>query len=285
MDASSRACSPRCSSWSSSISLALVARFLLTGRGQEAATISIVVKTLALYTIMITGAIWEKVVFGRYLFADAFFWEDVFSMLVLALHSAYLAALVSRRVDARAQMALALAAYAAYVVNAGQFVLKLRAARLQAPPRSLRLRRRRDERDASRLRRPACAKLRVISERGQREVFCGLTGIVWLHRKIQDAFFLVVGSRTCAHLMQSAAGVMIFAEPRFATAILEERDLAGIADIDDELDRVVGAAAGAPPRHQAAVPRRLVPLRSHQDRPQARRRSGRTAAMPRPCAC
>jgi len=76
-------------------------------------------------------------------------------------------------------------------------------------------------------------------ERGQREVFCGLTGIIWLHRKIQDAFFLVVGSRTCAHLIQSAAGVMIFAEPRFATAIIEERDLAGRADANDELDRVV----------------------------------------------
>ena len=84
-----------------------------------------------------------------------------------------------------------------------------------------------------------CASAPVLEERGQREVFCGLTGIVWLHRKIQDAFFLVVGSRTCAHLVQSAAGVMIFAEPRFATAILDERDLAGIADIDDELDRVV----------------------------------------------
>jgi light-independent protochlorophyllide reductase subunit N len=80
----------------------------------------------------------------------------------------------------------------------------------------------------------------VLRERGQREVFCGLTGIVWLHRKIQDAFFLVVGSRTCAHLIQSAAGVMIFAEPRFATAILEERDLAGMADANAELDRVVG---------------------------------------------
>jgi len=88
----------------------------------------------------------------------------------------------------------------------------------------------------------ACAapppELETLRERGQREVFCGLTSIVWLHRKIQDAFFLVVGSRTCAHLLQSAAGVMIFAEPRFATAILEERDLAGMADIDDELDRV-----------------------------------------------
>lgn len=78
----------------------------------------------------------------------------------------------------------------------------------------------------------------VLSERGQREVFCGLTGIIWLHRKMQDAFFLIIGSRTCAHLMQSAAGVMIFAEPRFATAIIGERDLAGLSDAHDELDRV-----------------------------------------------
>jgi light-independent protochlorophyllide reductase subunit N len=82
-------------------------------------------------------------------------------------------------------------------------------------------------------------ELPVLKERGQREVFCGLTGIVWLHRKMQDAFFLVVGSRTCAHLVQSAAGVMIFAEPRFGTAILGERDLAGLADANEELDRVV----------------------------------------------
>ncbi len=79
----------------------------------------------------------------------------------------------------------------------------------------------------------------IIRERGQREVFCGLTGIIWLHRKIQDAFFLVVGSRTCAHLLQSAAGVMVFAEPRFATAIMEERDLAGLADANEELDMIV----------------------------------------------
>ncbi len=84
-----------------------------------------------------------------------------------------------------------------------------------------------------------CGDAPVLRERGQREVFCGLTGIVWLHRKIQDAFFLVVGSRTCAHLLQSAAGVMIFAEPRFATAIIDERDLAGLADCNAELDRVV----------------------------------------------
>ncbi len=84
-----------------------------------------------------------------------------------------------------------------------------------------------------------CTDAPVLRERGQREVFCGLTSIVWLHRKLQDAFFLVVGSRTCAHLVQSAAGVMIFAEPRFATAILQDRDLAGMADCNDELDRVV----------------------------------------------
>lgn len=86
---------------------------------------------------------------------------------------------------------------------------------------------------------PGCGERSILRERGQREVFCGLTSIVWLHRKIQDAFFLVVGSRTCAHLIQSAAGVMIFAEPRFATAILDERDLAGLADANDELDRIV----------------------------------------------
>ena len=86
---------------------------------------------------------------------------------------------------------------------------------------------------------PSAASSPVLKERGQREVFCGLTGIIWLHRKMQDAFFLVVGSRTCAHLLQSAAGVMIFAEPRFATAIMEERDLAGLADANVELDRIV----------------------------------------------
>ncbi|MBI1386063.1 MAG: ferredoxin:protochlorophyllide reductase (ATP-dependent) subunit N [Rhizobiales bacterium] len=85
----------------------------------------------------------------------------------------------------------------------------------------------------------ACTEPSVLRERGQREVFCGLTGIVWLHRKMQDAFFLIVGSRTCAHLMQAAAGVMIFAEPRFATAVIEERDLAGLADANDELDSIV----------------------------------------------
>jgi len=112
------------------LSLGLVLRFLLTGDGFAAATVSIVVKTLTLYTIMVTGCIWEKVVFGRYLFAPAFYWEDVFSMLVLALHTAYLVALFTGGLDARQQMLLALAAYATYVINATQFILKLRAARL-----------------------------------------------------------------------------------------------------------------------------------------------------------
>jgi len=114
------------------VSLGLVIRFLLTGDGQEAATVSVVVKTLVLYTIMVTGAIWEKVVFGRYLFAEAFFWEDVFSMLVLALHTAYLVALATDGLGVEGRMVLALAAYATYVINATQFILKLRAARLQS---------------------------------------------------------------------------------------------------------------------------------------------------------
>lgn len=112
------------------VSLALVFRYLATGSGESAATLSIVIKTLVLYAIMITGSIWEREVFGRYLFAPVFFWEDVVSMLVLALHTAYLAALITGGLDIRAQMVLALVAYAAYVINAAQFVLKLRAARL-----------------------------------------------------------------------------------------------------------------------------------------------------------
>ena len=112
------------------VSLVLVLRSLATGDGLGAATTSVVVKTLTLYTIMVTGCIWEKVVFGQYLFAPAFFWEDVFSMGVLALHSAYLVALFTGALGARGQMLLALAAYAAYLINAGQFVWKLRLARL-----------------------------------------------------------------------------------------------------------------------------------------------------------
>jgi 3-vinyl bacteriochlorophyllide hydratase len=113
-------------------SLVLVMRYLATGSGYDIATASVVLKTLLLYAIMVTGCIWEKVVFGVYLFADPFYWEDVFSMLVLALHTAYLVALFGGWLGPRALMLLALAAYAAYVINATQFVLKLRAARLAA---------------------------------------------------------------------------------------------------------------------------------------------------------
>ena len=113
------------------VSLGLVLHYLVTGEGLWIATCSIVIKTLLLYTIMITGSIWERVVFGRYLFARAFFWEDVFSILVLALHTAYLAAIAGNIGSPRQQMMLVLAAYASYVINATQFLLKLRAARLQ----------------------------------------------------------------------------------------------------------------------------------------------------------
>jgi 3-vinyl bacteriochlorophyllide hydratase len=114
------------------VSLTLVLRCLLTGNGALAADLSVIAKTLTLYTIMVTGSIWEKVVFGKWLFAPAFFWEDVVSMLVIALHTAYLVMLLGEFGTLEARLAVALAAYLAYVINAVQFVLKLRAARLQA---------------------------------------------------------------------------------------------------------------------------------------------------------
>ncbi|MEQ8405993.1 MAG: 2-vinyl bacteriochlorophyllide hydratase [Oceanicaulis sp.] len=113
------------------VSLGLVIRYLVTGEGYWIATASVVIKTFILYAIMVTGAIWEKVVFGKYLFAPAFFWEDVFSMLVLALHTAYLAAVFAGWGTSEQQMQIALAAYATYVVNAAQFIWKLRMARLE----------------------------------------------------------------------------------------------------------------------------------------------------------
>jgi 3-vinyl bacteriochlorophyllide hydratase len=114
------------------VSLFLVLRYFLTGKDYEIATVSIVTKTALLYTIMITGAIWEKDIFGQWLFAKAFFWEDVFSILVLVLQTAYLVALLVGWGSPREQMMIAIAAYAAYIINATQFLLKLRAARLQA---------------------------------------------------------------------------------------------------------------------------------------------------------
>jgi 3-vinyl bacteriochlorophyllide hydratase len=113
------------------VSLVLVVRYLWTGQGYDAATLSVIVKTGFLYVIMVTGAIWEKVVFGQWLFAPAFFWEDVFSFAVIGLHTAYLWALWSGALPEQGLMWLALAAYATYVINATQFILKLRAARLE----------------------------------------------------------------------------------------------------------------------------------------------------------
>ena len=114
------------------VSLGLVLRCLTTGEGETTALWSVVVKTIALYTIMVTGCIWEKVVFDKYLFADAFFWEDVFSMLVLALHTLYLWTWWTHRLSSTEQLLLALAAYFTYCINAAQFIWKLRAARLQS---------------------------------------------------------------------------------------------------------------------------------------------------------
>ena len=117
------------------VSVCLVLRFIATGEGLAAATASVIIKTLTLYTIMITGCIWEKVVFDCYLFAPAFFWEDVFSMLVLTLHTAYLLALYTGALTPLEQMYLALAAYATYAINAAQFIWKLRMARLDMAQR------------------------------------------------------------------------------------------------------------------------------------------------------
>ena len=113
------------------VSLSLVLRYLVTGNGYELATISVVIKTVFLYLIMLTGSIWEKVVFGKFLFAESFFWEDVFSMLVIFLHTLYLYFLIVGEISQRGLMYLALAAYASYFINAGQFIYKLRMARLQ----------------------------------------------------------------------------------------------------------------------------------------------------------
>lgn len=113
------------------VSVVLVLRYLAFETGYGAATVSILIKTGFLYVIMITGAIWEKVVFGQYLFAPAFFWEDVFSFVVIALHTAYVWALFTGSLSPMQEMWLALAAYVAYVINAGQFLWKLRMARLQ----------------------------------------------------------------------------------------------------------------------------------------------------------
>ncbi|MEI6182438.1 MAG: 2-vinyl bacteriochlorophyllide hydratase [Polynucleobacter sp.] len=147
------------------VSLYLVLRFLFTGEGENAANVSVVVKTLTLYTIMLTGCIWEKVVFNCYLFAPAFFWEDVFSMLVLLLHTLYLVALGTGYLDQTQLMLLALAAYATYVVNAGQFIWKLRMARLDEAKKKL----------AAATLNPALASVQAVMARASATSLTGLT--------------------------------------------------------------------------------------------------------------
>ncbi len=114
------------------VSLGLVLRFFWTGEGEQTALISVVIKTVVLYIIMVTGCIWEKVVYGVYLFAEAFYWEDMVSMVVMILHTAYVAMWLHGGFTPTEQLALALAAYFTYVINAAQYILKLRRARLQS---------------------------------------------------------------------------------------------------------------------------------------------------------
>jgi 3-vinyl bacteriochlorophyllide hydratase len=152
------------------VSAALVVRFLVTGNGYAAATASVLLKTLVLYTIMITGCVWERAVFGKYLFAAAFFWEDVISMFVLAIHTAYIGALLFGSLHARYQMYIALLAYSAYLINATQFLLKLRAARLEGN--------RQPARDRSQARGDAAADVSATGAGSAHAVPTGVAGSV-----------------------------------------------------------------------------------------------------------
>jgi 3-vinyl bacteriochlorophyllide hydratase len=175
------------------VSLYLVLGFLFTGEGENAANISVVVKTLTLYTIMITGCIWEKVVFNCYLFAPAFFWEDVFSMLVLLLHTLYLVALGTGYLDQTQLMLLALAAYATYVVNAGQFIWKLRMARLDEAKKKL----------AAATLNPSMASVQAVTVRASAATLTGLTTAEAeeLHRNLVQGTQFFGFTAAIAHLL------------------------------------------------------------------------------------
>jgi 3-vinyl bacteriochlorophyllide hydratase len=175
------------------VSLYLVLGFLFTGEGENAANISVVVKTLTLYTIMITGCIWEKVVFNCYLFAPAFFWEDVFSMLVLLLHTLYLVALGTGYLDQTQLMLLALAAYATYVINAGQFIWKLRMARLDEAKKKL----------AAATLNPAMASVQAVTVRASAATLTGLTTAEAeeLHRNLVQGTQFFGFTAAIAHLL------------------------------------------------------------------------------------
>ena len=175
------------------VSLYLVLRFLFTGEGEQVANISVVVKTLTLYTIMITGCIWEKVVFNCYLFAPAFFWEDVFSMLVLLLHTLYLVALGTGYLDQTQLMLLALAAYATYVINAGQFIWKLRMARLDEAKKKL----------AAATLNPSMASVQAVTPRAPAVTLTGLTVLEAeeLHRNLIQGTQFFGFTAAIAHLL------------------------------------------------------------------------------------
>ena len=175
------------------VSLYLVLHFLFTGEGESAANISVVVKTLTLYTIMITGCIWEKVVFNCYLFAPVFFWEDVFSMLVLLLHTLYLVALGTGYLDQTQLMLLALAAYATYVVNAGQFIWKLRMARLDEAKKKL----------AAASLNPAMSNVQAVTARASAATLTGLTvaEAEELHRNLIQGTQFFGFTAAIAHLL------------------------------------------------------------------------------------
>ena len=175
------------------VSLYLVLGFLFTGEGENAANISVVVKTLTLYTIMITGCIWEKVVFNCYLFAPAFFWEDVFSMLVLLLHTLYLVALGTGYLDQTQLMLLALAAYATYVVNAGQFIWKLRMARLDEAKKKL----------AAGSLNPSMVSIHAVMARPSTATLTGLTVVEAeeLHRNLIQGTQFFGFTAVIAHLL------------------------------------------------------------------------------------
>ena len=224
------------------VSLSLVLHYLITGDGVAEATASIVIKTLALYTIMITGSVWEKEVFGRYLFARAFFWEDAFSMLVLALHTLYVVALVHRRVSTPARADGIWRWRLTHPTCHQCHSVRAEAARspgAKHPPFP------RDQRPAASLSAatmPLRAALMRPSSRSAASARCsagspGSSGCTAKSRTPSSSSWDPGPARIC---IQSAAGVMIFAEPRFATAIIDERDLAGHGrHANDELDRVV----------------------------------------------
>ena len=279
-----RACWRRCSSWSSWSASAWCCTSSRPATATAVATASVVVKTLVLYAIMITGSIWEKVVFGRWLFARAFFWEDVFSMLVLGLHTAYLGLLLAGTGDAQGLMFLALAAYAAYVVNATQFVMKLRAARRDERGwRGARPARWAIPSEQPRSPQPVARRRRAARSPGAARTWPA-RGLLRPHRHHlaapQDPGRLLP-RRRLAHL-RAPDPVRGRRDDLRRAALRHRHHRRARPGRAGRCERGAGprggAAAGAAPRHPAALPRRLLPVRGHQARPVARRAAADRAA-------